>query len=60
MKILFITGHRRCGSTLLGTLLDEVNDLCVYPGDISILYSYYPYYNNNELNSKYFFKDRFK
>ena len=48
MKILFLTGHRRSGTTLLGTLLDELNDLCVYPGDISILYSYYPHYNNNK------------
>ena len=46
MKLIFITGHRRCGSTLLGTLLDDVKGLCVYPGDISILYAYYPHYNN--------------
>ena len=48
MKILFLTGHRRSGTTLLGTLLDDVNDLCVYPGDISILYTYYPHYNNKK------------
>ena len=36
MKILFITGHRRSGTTLIGTLLDDANELCVYPGDISI------------------------
>tara|TARA_B100000989_G_C19531736_1_gene470390 strand:+ start:2773 stop:3732 length:960 start_codon:yes stop_codon:yes gene_type:complete len=47
MKLIFITGHRRSGSTLLGSLLDDVKGLCVYPGDISILYAYYPHFNNN-------------
>ena len=46
MDILFITGHRRSGTTLLGSLLDDVDSLCVFPGDITLLYAYYPHYNN--------------
>ncbi len=56
MKLIFITGHRRSGSTLLGTLLDDLKGVCVYPGDISILYSYYPHFNNN--NYSFTFKIR--
>ena len=46
MKLIFIPVIED-GSTLLGTLLDDLKGVCVYPGDISILYSYYPHYNNN-------------
>ena len=53
MKILFITGHRRSGTTLIGTLLDDANELCVYPGDISILYAYYPHYNNKKYSFRF-------
>ena len=35
MKIIFLTGHRKSGTTLLSNLLDNVNGLCVYPTDLT-------------------------
>ena len=48
MKILFITGHRKSGTTLLNSLLDDVNGICVYPHDLTFLYAYHPYFNNKK------------
>ena len=53
MNILFLTGHRRSGTTLLGSLLDDVDSLCVFPGDITLLYAYYPNYNNKNYSFKF-------
>ena len=41
-KILFITGHRKSGTSMLNNLFDGHRDFLVYPNDISILYAYYP------------------
>ena len=41
VKIIFLTGHRKYGTTLLSNLLDNVNGLCVYPTDLALLYAYY-------------------
>lgn len=40
--LIFLTGHRKAGTTLLHTLFDGHPDLLVYPTDVSILYAYYP------------------
>ena len=50
MKVLFLTGHRKSGTTLLSNLLDNVEGLCVYPTDLTMLYAYYPYFNNNKFS----------
>ncbi len=47
MKTLFITGHRKSGTTLLTSLFDGHNEFAVYPTDLSLMYAYFPYYNNN-------------
>ena len=42
MKVIFLTGHRKSGTTLLSNLLDDVDGLCVYPTDLALLYAYFP------------------
>lgn len=44
IKYLFITGHRKSGTTFFCSLLDNHPSLCVYPFDLTILYAYYPQY----------------
>lgn len=41
-KILFITGHRKSGTTMFANLFDGHEDFCVYPSDLTILYAFYP------------------
>ena len=41
-KILFLTGHRKSGTSMLHNLFDGHEDFLVYPSDIAILYAYYP------------------
>ncbi len=41
-EILFITGHRRSGTTMFANLFDDHKSFCVYPSDLCILYAYYP------------------
>ena len=54
MKTLFLTGHRKSGTTLLGNLFDNNEFACVYPTDFSLMYAYFPNFNNN----KYTFKQK--
>lgn len=42
MKIIFLTGHRKSGTTMLHKLFDGHPDLVVYPTDICLLYAYIP------------------
>ena len=53
MKVIFLTGHRKSGTTLLSNLLDDVDGLCVYPTDLALLYAYFPKYNNNKYSYKF-------
>lgn len=43
-NILFLTGHRKCGTTMFSNLFDGHPALSVYPSDLCLLYAYYPYY----------------
>lgn len=40
--LVFVCGHRKCGTTLLVDLLDGHPQLAVYPHDLVILYAYFP------------------
>ena len=51
-KIIFICGHRKCGTTMFGNLFDNHKDLVVYPTDLSIFYGYFPKFNNNKYTLK--------
>jgi len=48
--MLFLGGHRKCGTTLLLNLFDNHPQLCVYPHDVCTLYAYYPKFNQNGLS----------
>lgn len=41
-SIIFITGHRKSGTTLLLSLLDSHPKLRVFPVDLTFFYSYFP------------------
>lgn len=41
-QVLFLGGHRKCGTTMLANLLDGHPGLAVFPQDINTLYAYYP------------------
>jgi len=43
-EIVFICGYRKSGTVQLLNLLDGHDELCVYPTDITLLYAYYPVY----------------
>lgn len=49
-KVLFITGHRKSGTSMLNNLFDGHEDFLVYPNDISILYAYYPNFIGNKFS----------
>ena len=51
-KIVFITGSRRSGTTLLLDLLDAHKDLIVFPTDLRLLYAYYPHYCSSKISKK--------
>ncbi len=42
MKIIFLTGHRKSGTTLLHKLFDSHPTLNIYPVDIALLYAFLP------------------
>lgn len=50
LKNVLITGHRKCGTTLLLNLLDNHPKLSCYPWDICVLYAYYPHFIKKEQN----------
>lgn len=46
MKIIFITGHRKSGTTLTLSLFDNHPDIATFPFDLTFLYSFFPFYEN--------------
>jgi len=52
-KILFITGHRKSGTTMFANLFDDHKDTLVYPSDLCIMYAYFPHFINNEYTFKF-------
>lgn len=44
MNDILLTGHRKCGTTLLLNLLDNHYELACYPEDICIFYGYFPHF----------------
>jgi hypothetical protein len=51
LKPIFIGGHRKCGTTMFLDLLDGHPELCVYPVDLTILYAYFPIYDNENFST---------
>ena len=50
LNFLFLGGHRKCGTTMLLNLLDGHPELCVYPTDITMLYAYFPTYEEGDFS----------
>lgn len=51
-KIIFITGHRKSGTTLMLSLFDNHPDVITFPLDLSFLYAFFPYYQNKKISSQ--------
>jgi hypothetical protein len=51
--IIFLTGHRKSGTSLLHRLFDNHPDVDVYPTDFTLFYNYFPYYTSNYDNKKF-------
>ncbi|MEF2144719.1 MAG: sulfotransferase [Desulfovibrionaceae bacterium] len=49
---IFLCGHRKSGTTLLLSLMDGHDQLCVYPSDSSFFYAYYPRYAEGEYSEE--------
>lgn len=43
-EVIFLGGHRKCGTTMFLNLFDGHPGLTVFPTDIRLLYAYYPRY----------------
>ena len=54
--IIFLTGHRKSGTSLLHRLFDNHPDIDVYPTDLTIFYKYFPYHTSKYTNKKYLIK----
>lgn len=51
-EIIFITGHRKSGTSLLHRLFDNHNAINVYPDDLTIFYAYFPFYTQKYNGNK--------
>lgn len=51
-KIIFLTGHRKSGTSLLLSLFDNHPDLNIFPVDFTFFYSYFPIFIKKKLNKK--------
>lgn len=45
--IIFLTGHRKSGTSMFHRLFDGHSQVCCYPVDISIFYAYFPCFTND-------------
>lgn len=52
MANLFLTGHRKSGTSMLSRLFDSHPELTAYPADISLLYAYFPAFTECETEPK--------
>ena len=48
MANLFLTGHRKSGTSMLSRLFDSHPELSLYPTDVSLLYAYFPVFAASE------------
>lgn len=50
-KIIFITGHRKSGTSLVHRLFDGHPDICDFPADPSVFYAYFGTYDNLNISN---------
>lgn len=55
---VFLTGHRKCGTTMFHKLFDGHPSLTVYPVDLGLLYAYFPCFASREDASDEFLRER--
>jgi len=48
LDMIFLTGHRKSGTTMFHKLFDGHPGITVYPADMSLLYAYFPCFTNSE------------
>jgi hypothetical protein len=67
IPLVILTGHRKSGTSLFHRLFDGVEDINLYPVDMSLLYAYFPCFVNNKLSNQelklrlvYVFKESIK
>lgn len=49
---VFIGGHRKCGTTMFANLFDGHPELCVYPVDLTIMYAYFPVFEDGRYSEQ--------
>ncbi len=49
-NLIFICGHRKCGTTMFSDLFNGHPKLSVFPTDLSIFYGYYPVYTDGKFS----------
>ena len=47
-----LSGHRKSGTSLFRRLFDNIDEINLYPVDLTVLYSYFPYYSELYKNDK--------
>ena len=52
-KIIFLTGHRKSGTTLMLSLFKGHPDICAFPTDPAIFYAYFGILDNNKKSIAY-------
>jgi hypothetical protein len=55
---IFLTGHRKSGTTLLRALFDNYERATTYPTDVGLLYAYFPCFTGNAGNSNETLRER--
>lgn len=53
MQTLYLCGHRKSGTTLFSSLFDNHSNFLTYPTDLTLLYAYFPYFNNDNYSFKF-------
>lgn len=43
-KVIFLTGHRKSGTTMLHKMFDGHTSAAVYPTDLALFYAYFPHF----------------
>ena len=55
---VFLTGHRKSGTTLLRSLFDGYDHATTYPTDVGLLYAYFPCFTSNTGHSNDVLRER--
>lgn len=55
---VFLTGHRKSGTTLLRSLFDSHHRATTYPTDVGLLYAYFPCFTGNADHSNDVLRER--